>query len=57
MNKQKKNESIYKRMILLFLLITGVGGCIYDGYYTISAFEPYSSMNYQYQMAYAIIYH
>ncbi len=26
MNKQKKNESIYKRMILLFLLITGVGG-------------------------------
>jgi hypothetical protein len=29
----------------------------YDGYYTIFAFEPYSSMNYQYQMAYAIIYH
>lgn len=39
MNKQKKNESIYKRMILLFLLITGVGGVL------IFASNPITSVN------------
>ncbi len=41
MNKQKKNESIYKRMILLFLLITGVGGVL------IFASNPITSVNNQ----------